>query len=75
MRRALYMAALSAVRAPGELRRFYQELRQRGKAGKVALVAVMRKLLMRLHAIARRGTPWTPNHAQLPSTPNPYHIS
>ena len=26
--------------APGELRRFYQELRQRGKAGKVALVAV-----------------------------------
>ena len=71
VRRALYMAALSAVRAPGELRRFYQELRQRGKAGKVALVAVMRKLLMRLHAIARRSTPWTPNHAQLPSTPNP----
>ena len=71
VRRALYMAALSAVRAPGELRRFYQELRQRGKAGKVALVAVMRKLLMRLHAIARRGTPWTLNHTQLSSIPTP----
>ena len=71
VRRALYMAALSAVRSQGELGQFYQGLRQRGKAGKVALVAVMRKLLMRLHAIARRGTPWTPNHAQLPPTPNP----
>ena len=39
------------------LGRCYQRLRQRGKPGKVALVAVMRKLLLRLHAIARRGTP------------------
>ena len=30
-----------------------------GKPGKVALVAdLMRKLLLQLHAIARRGTPW-----------------
>ena len=27
--------------------------------GKVALVAVMRKLLLQLNAVARRGTPWT----------------
>ena len=63
VRRILYLAALSAIRAEGELRRFYQGLRQRGKAGKVALAAVMRKLLLQLHAIARRGTPWTANHA------------
>ena len=69
VRRALYMAALSVVRRPGELGRFYQGLRQRGKAGKVALVAVMRKLLLQLHAIARRGTHWTLNHTQL--SPNP----
>ena len=58
VRRALYMAALSAIRHNGHLRRFYQRLRQRGKPGKVALVAVMRKLLLQLNAIAQRGTPW-----------------
>ena len=61
VRQALYMAALSSVRVEGPLRRFHQELRQRGKAGKVALVAVMRKLLLQLHAVARRGTPWQAN--------------
>ena len=58
VRRALYMAALSVIRTNTDLGRFYQGLRRRGKPGKVALVAVMRKLLLRLHAIARRGTPW-----------------
>lgn len=70
VRRALYMAALSAVRRPGELRNFYQGLRQRGKAGKVALVAVMRKLLLQLHAVARRGTHWTLAHPRLSQIPN-----
>ena len=59
VRRALYMAALSVIRGQGELARFYRDLRKRSKAGKVALVAVMRKLLLHLNAIARRGTPWT----------------
>ena len=71
VRRALYMAALSVIRRQGELGRFYQGLRERGKAGKVALVAVMRKLLLHLHAIARRGTPWTINHTQPSSIPFP----
>ena len=60
VRRALYMAALSAIRFNQELKGFYRRLRRRGKPGKVALVAVMRKLLLQLHAIARRGTPWVP---------------
>lgn len=63
VRQALYMAALSSGRVEGPLRQFHQGLRRRGKAGKVALVAVMRKLLLQLHAVARRGTPWTANHA------------
>ena len=58
VRRALYMAALSAIRHNEDLGAFYRRLRRRGKVGKVALVAVMRKLLLMLHAIARRGTPW-----------------
>lgn len=58
VRRALYMAALSVIRTNTDLGRWYQALRRRGKPGKVAVVAVMRKLLLQLHAIARRGTPW-----------------
>lgn len=56
VRRVLYLAALSAIRHNEELERFYHGLRNRGKAGKVALVAVMRKLLLTLNAVARRGT-------------------
>lgn len=43
-RRALYMAALVAARFNPVLRPFYQRLRAAGKPGKVALVALMRKL-------------------------------
>ena len=59
----MYLAAMAAVRHAGELQRFYQGLRQRGKPGKVALVAVMRKLLLHLNAVARRGTPGLEEHA------------
>ena len=45
VRVALYMATLSAVRWDPEMRAHFQQLRQRGKLGKVALVACMRKLL------------------------------
>jgi transposase len=63
VRRALYMAALSLIRSNNSaLARFYNRLKKRGKPGKVALVAVMRKLLLQLHAIARRGTPWVENY-------------
>ena len=44
-RRALYMAALVAARFNPVLRPFYQRLRAAGKPGKVAVVAVMRKLV------------------------------
>ena len=63
VRRVLYLAALSAIRYNDDLSRFYQRLRQRGKTGKVAVVAVMRKLLLLLNAIAHRGTPWVEHHA------------
>lgn len=45
VRVALYMATLSAVRWDPVMRAHYQQLRSRGKLGKVALVACMRKLL------------------------------
>jgi transposase len=46
VRLALYMAALSAARCNPILRTFYQRLRAKGKLPKVALTAVMRRLLI-----------------------------
>lgn len=46
VRRALYMAALVAARANPHLKAFYQRLRAAGKPAKVALTAVMRKLVV-----------------------------
>ena len=62
VRRALYICAWAVLRSDGDLRNFYQRLRERGKPGKIAVIAVARKLLMQLNAVARRGTPWVKRH-------------
>lgn len=49
LRCGLYMAALVAARHNLTLRNFYQRLRSNGKPHKVALTAVMRKLLLALN--------------------------
>jgi transposase len=49
LRCGLYMAALVAARHNLILRNFYQRLRSKGKPPKVALTAVMRKLLLALN--------------------------
>jgi transposase len=53
VRAALYMAALSATRSNPFLQPLYQRLRAKGKAHKVALVAVMRKLLIHLNRLLK----------------------
>lgn len=53
VREALYMAALTAIRYEPRLRDFYASLKAKGKASKVALVAVMRKMLVILNARKR----------------------
>ncbi|MFS5807546.1 IS110 family transposase [Streptococcus agalactiae] len=53
VREALYMAALTAIRYEPRLRDFYAGLKAKGKASKVALVAVMRKMLVILNARKR----------------------
>lgn len=58
VRRALYMAVLSAIRTQPDLKRRYLALRARGKCAKVAIVACMRSFLGRLNAMVRDGTPW-----------------
>ncbi len=64
VRRALYICAWVVLRIEGDLRDFYRRLRERGKPGKVAVIAVARKLLMQLNAVARRGTPWVKQHGK-----------
>jgi transposase len=53
VRRALYMAALVAARSNRQLKVFYQRLRAAGKPAKVALTAVMRKLIVLMNHILK----------------------
>lgn len=62
VRQALYLAAVTAVRGDNDLRRTYLHLICQGKAPKVALGAVMRKLLTIMRAMLLRGKPYDPNH-------------
>lgn len=58
IRTALYMAALVASRFNPVLKAHYQRLITNGKTKKVALIAVLRKLLVTLNAMLRTNTPW-----------------
>ena len=58
VRCALYMAALVASRYNPLLKAFYQRLISAGKPKKLALTAVMRKLLTILNAMIRDNTRW-----------------
>jgi transposase len=67
IRAALYMAALVAARRNRPLAHFYQRLRSRGKPTKVALVAVMRKLLTILNTMIKHQSPWSDPTAATPN--------
>jgi transposase len=58
VRATLYMAALVATRRNAPLAAFYRRLRERGKTAKVALVAVMRKLLTIVNAMMKHQVRW-----------------
>jgi len=61
VRTALYLAAMSASRFNPVLRELYERLRKAGKVPKLAFIAVARKMLTMLNAIARDRTFWEPN--------------
>lgn len=58
VRKSLYMATISAIRYNGRIKAFYQRLRAAGKPAKVAITACMRKLLIILNAMVRKGEPY-----------------
>lgn len=56
VRRALYMAAVSATRSNSTLASFFKGLTERGKSAKLALIAVARKLIVIANAILKTAT-------------------
>jgi transposase len=56
---ALYMAALTASRYNPAMQSFYNRLRENGKKPKVAIVAVMNKLIVTCNAMIKKKTKWT----------------
>ncbi|TIQ27360.1 MAG: IS110 family transposase, partial [Mesorhizobium sp.] len=56
VRRALYMAALTAIRTCERFKTFYTALAARSGSKKLAIIAVARKLLVVLNAIIRDKT-------------------
>lgn len=61
LRRALYMAALTASRFNPDLKANFNRLVAAGKPPKLALTAVMRKLLLLANALLRDDREWSPN--------------
>lgn len=57
-RRAMYMACWVVIQRQPEFKARYEALRLKGKCAKVALIACMRVLLIRLNAMIRDRTQW-----------------
>ena len=58
MRAAIFMSALTAARHDPRFAAEYRTLRAQGKAAKVALIAVARKLLITANALVKAKTPY-----------------
>ena len=62
VRQVLYLAAVTASRGQSDLQRHYLELVQGGKPPRVALGALMRKILVLMRAILITEKSYEPNH-------------
>lgn len=60
VRDSLYMAALAATRCDPHAKAFYNRLVEKGKQHKVALTAVMRKLIILANTLIRENREWQP---------------
>lgn len=63
LRCALYMPALVALRVNPDLRAKYRALKDAGKPSKVAIAAIMRKLIVLANALLRDNRTWSENAA------------
>ena len=60
LRRALYLAALSAAAHNPAMKAFYQRLTAKGKTAKAALIAVARKLIVLANTLIAENRTWQP---------------
>jgi transposase len=63
VRTGIYLAALTAARCNPQLREDYKRLRDAGKKAKVAITAIMRKLVVLANVLLKEDRPWQPIHA------------
>jgi len=61
IRNALYMGAVSRISRSGPMGDFYRKLTGRGKNPKVALTAVMRKMIILANTLIAENRPWQPD--------------
>ena len=64
LRKSLYMSALVATRYNPLMLDLYERLQQKGKPKKVALCAVMRKLLVISYGVLKSGQLFDVNYAK-----------
>lgn len=60
VRNGLYLSTLTAARCNAPLRVFYKRKIDEGKAAKLALVAVARKLIVLANSLIADDRTWTP---------------
>ena len=60
IRQAIYMPALVATRFNPDMKAKYNQLTNAGKPAKVALTAVMRKLIVLANTLLKANRTWTP---------------
>ncbi len=60
VRTGLYFAAVAAARCNPQLRDDYKRLRDAGKKAKVAITAIMRKLVVLANVLIKEDRPWKP---------------
>lgn len=58
LRQAAYMAAFIAVQHDPELKEYFEKKRKEGKCYREGVIATSRKILYRVHAVWKRGTPY-----------------
>ena len=73
------MAAVTSVRCNSVVKPFYKRLVEKGKAKKLALTAVMRKIIIIINNIVKNKRPWQEqfkhNHRGSKKTINDSHNS
>lgn len=65
LRQVLYMSAITGIRHNPDLKSFYLRLRDVGKPAKVAITAVIRKLVCMANSVMRRQVTWQEKYSIL----------